>query len=54
MLPLAGEAEGAGVGEDEKEQPRKMMGGEEAAAVLNYFCGHQVRLVMWGDCARGR
>jgi len=41
MLPVAGEAEGAG---DAPQQGRAMMGGEVAAMVLNYFCGHQTRL----------
>ena len=56
MLPAAGEAEGAsvGVGEAEKEQPRKMMGGEVAAAVLNYFCGHQMRLGYAGRLHTGQ
>lgn len=56
MRPAAGEAEGveAGVGKDEREQPREMMGGEVAAAVLNYFCGHQTRLGYAGRLHEGR
>ncbi len=52
MLPVAGEAKGAeaSVGEDEGDQSREMMGGEVAATVLNYFCGHQVRLGYAGLC----
>jgi hypothetical protein len=55
MRPAAGEAEGveAGVGEDEREQPREMMGGEVTAAVLNYFCGHQIRLGYAGRLHKG-
>ena len=41
MLPVAGEAEGAG---GAPQQGREMMGGGVAATVLNYFCGHQTRL----------
>ena len=60
MLPVAGAAEGraegveAGVGEDEREQPRAMMGGEVTAAVLNYFCGHQSRLGYAGRLHKGQ
>jgi hypothetical protein len=55
MRPPAGEVEGvgAGVGEDER-RPREMMGGVEAAAVLNYFCGHQVRLGYAGRLCKGQ
>ena len=56
MRPLADEAKGveAGVGENEREQPREMMGGEVAAAVLNYFCGHQGRLGYAGRLREGQ
>jgi hypothetical protein len=56
MRPSAGEAEGVEtrVGGDEREQPREMMGGEVAAGVLNYFCGHRVRLGYAGRLREGR
>jgi hypothetical protein len=56
MRPSAGEAEGVEtrVGGDEREQPREMMGGEVAAGVLNYFCGHRVRLGYTGRLHEGR
>jgi hypothetical protein len=56
MRPAAGEAEGveAGVGGDERQPPREMMGAEVAAAVLNYFCGHRIRLGYAGRLHEGR
>ena len=56
MRPAAGEAEGveASVGGDERQLPRGMMGAEVAAAVLNYFCGHQIRPGYAGRLREGR
>jgi hypothetical protein len=56
MRPAASEAEGVGASVDgnEREQPCEMMGGEVAAAVLNYFCGHQIRLGYAGRLHEGR
>lgn len=41
--PAADEADGPEA-EDGVEQGRELMGGEETAKVLNYFCGHRGRL----------
>jgi hypothetical protein len=54
MRPVAGEAEGKGTGGDAPPQGREMMGGEVAATVLNYFCGHQIRLGYAGRLHEGR
>lgn len=53
MRPTASEAEGTGAGDDAR-QGGEMIGGEEAAAVLNYFCGHQVRLGYAGRLSKGQ
>ena len=55
MRPCAGEAEGGKAGAGEETQlGREMMGGEVAAGVLNYFCGHQVRLGYAGRLEMGQ
>ena len=55
MRPCAGEAEDGKAGAGKETEPgREMMGGEVAAGVLNYFCGHQVRLGYAGRLERGQ
>ena len=55
MRPSADEAEDGkgGVGE-ETQVGREMIGAEVAAGVLNYFCGHQVRLGYAGRLEMGQ
>jgi hypothetical protein len=50
-LAAAGEAD---VGGGEPGRPRQTMGGEVAAGVLNYFCGHRIRLGYAGRLEEGR
>ena len=52
MRPAAGGGTHAGGGEP--GPPREMMGAEVAAAVLNYFCGHRIRLGYAGRLEEGR
>lgn len=55
MRPCAGEAEDGKAGAGGETPPgREMMGGEVAAGVLNYFCGHQVRLGYAGRLGMGQ